>query len=94
MKARLKDCVGIDGFMACLEKCKASDFLQGRVGGSNAFQLGIDFILRDFSFTKIMEGNYDNRAKVPSEINPEDMSIAAMFGQMAKEGDEQERAVN
>jgi hypothetical protein len=83
MKARLKDCGGIDGFMACLEKCKASDFLQGRVGGSNgAFQLGIDFILRDSSFTKIMEGNYDNRKQPEKQKS---ISSASMFFEAARQ---------
>jgi uncharacterized protein YdaU (DUF1376 family) len=85
MKARLKDCGGIDGFMACLEKCKASDFLQGRVGGSNgAFQLGIDFILRDSSFTKIMEGNYDNRKQPEKQKS---MSSASMFFEAARQAE-------
>lgn len=85
MKARLKDCGGIDGFMACLEKCKASDFLQGRVGGSNGtFQLGIDFILRDSSFTKIMEGNYDNRKQPEKQKS---MSSASMFFEAARQAE-------
>jgi len=97
MKGRLKECGGLEGWMIALEKCEASDFLSGRKSGSRGpFKLTIDFLLSQGKFAKVMEGNYDNpkSANGTSEINPEDMSIAAMFGQMAKEGDEQERAVN
>lgn len=97
MKGRLKECGGLEGWMIALEKCEASDFLSGRKSGSRGpFKLTIDFLLSQGKFAKVMEGNYDNPkpANGTSEINPEDMSIAAMFGKMAKEGDEQERSVN
>jgi uncharacterized protein YdaU (DUF1376 family) len=56
LKARIKDCGGWDGWMAALDKVEASSFLCGSTG----WKAGIDFILTDESFTKIMEGNYDN----------------------------------
>jgi hypothetical protein len=97
MKGRLKECGGLEGWMIALEKCEASDFLSGRKSGSRGpFKLTIDFLLSQGKFAKVMEGNYDNpkSASGTSEINPEDMSIAAMFGQMAKEENEQERSMN
>lgn len=97
MKGRLKECGGLEGWMIALEKCEASDFLSGRKSGSRGpFKLTIDFLLSQGKFAKVMEGNYDNpkSANGTSEINPEDMSIAAMFGQMAKEENEQERSMN
>lgn len=59
MKARLKDCGGIDGWRGAMEKAAASDFLCNRA--SKSFSATIDFILQESSFTKLMEGNYDNR---------------------------------
>ena len=53
--ARLKDVGGLDGWEIALGKVEASDFL--RV--SNWF--GLDWMLKPANFTKIMEGNYDNR---------------------------------
>lgn len=97
MKGRLKECGGLEGWMIALEKCEASDFLSGRKSGSRGpFKLTIDFLLSQGKFAKVMEGNYDNpkSANGTSEINPQDMSIAAMFGQMAKEENEQERSMN
>lgn len=59
MKARLADCGGIEGWRAALERAEASDFVNGRT--SHAFRCHIDFLLQQSSFTKLMEGTYDNR---------------------------------
>ena len=55
---RLKDCGGIDGWRAAMDKVAASDFLTGR---KTTWRADFDFILQATSFTKIMEGSYDNR---------------------------------
>lgn len=55
--ARLRDCGGIDGWAIALEKVAASDFCAGR---RSDFKASLDFILQESSFTKLMEGNYDN----------------------------------
>ena len=57
LKARLKDCGGLDGWNAVLGKLEASGFLQGdnRYGWNANF----DFLLQEKSFTRLMEGSYD-----------------------------------
>jgi uncharacterized protein YdaU (DUF1376 family) len=60
LKARLRDCGGIDGWRIAMDKGKASDFLCGRTpkvwNGC-----GFDWITKQANFAKLMEGNYDNR---------------------------------
>lgn len=57
LKKRLEDVGGLDGWKEALRKTEASDFLTGRVNG---FKATLDFLLQEASFTKLMEGNYDN----------------------------------
>ena len=60
LKARLRDCGGIDGWRFAMDKGKASDFLSGRATGSTPATF--DWITKQANFTKMMEGNYDNRS--------------------------------
>lgn len=48
----------IDTFAECFRKVEASDFLTGR---SKDWMAGFDWIMSPSNFTKIMEGNYDNK---------------------------------
>lgn len=58
MRARLKECGGIEGFQVILKDIIGpSDFLMGR---KTDFKVTIDFILTAGNFVKIMEGNYVN----------------------------------
>ncbi len=59
LRARLKDCGGLEGWKVALEKVAASAFLTG--GTERPFHATIDFLLKEEKFTKIMEGAYDNR---------------------------------
>ena len=59
LKKRVQDCGGIDGWNIALEKAVASDFLNNRT--KTNFTNSLDFMLQQSSFTKLMEGNYDNR---------------------------------
>ena len=61
LKARLKECGGIDGWRFAMDKGKASDFLCGRTPKVWT-GCGFDWITKQANFTKLMEGNYDNRA--------------------------------
>lgn len=62
LKARLKDAGGLDGWSLAIKKAEESDFLCGRSGGSRGqFYASFDFLTQASSFTKLMEGNYDNR---------------------------------
>lgn len=55
LKARLKDCGGIEGWKAALAKVAASPFLLGETG----WRADFDFLLQPSSFIKLMEGSYD-----------------------------------
>lgn len=55
--SRLRDCGGLEGWAAAMAKLEASDFCTGR---KTDFKASIDFVLQESSFTKLMEGNYDN----------------------------------
>lgn len=60
LRSRLKDCGGNDGWKAAMGRAEASDFLSGR--SANPWTgFGFDWIAKPANFTKLMEGNYDNR---------------------------------
>jgi hypothetical protein len=59
MRQRLKDCGGLEGFRAALEKVAGSSFLTG--GGDRGWKIDIDSLLQEKTFTRVMEGNYDNQ---------------------------------
>lgn len=58
MKARLADCGGLDGWKDALQKVRESSFLKGE--NNRGWQANIDFMLKESSFTRIMEGTYDH----------------------------------
>ena len=62
LKARLKDCGGVDGWKAALVKVAQSDFLSGRKVGSD-WSVTFDWLVKPSNFTKVMEGNYDKNTK-------------------------------
>lgn len=64
---RLKDCGGLDGWHAALAKVAASNFLTGKV---RDWRADFDFILQAKSFTKIMEGTYDNNRNARPALQP------------------------
>jgi hypothetical protein len=66
LKARLRDCGGIEGWRFAMDKGKASDFLCGKATGTTP--ACFDWITKAANFAKIMEGNYDNRDR-PSPRN-------------------------
>lgn len=59
MRARLKDAGGLEGWVDALDRVKKSPFLMGQTNES--FRMGLDFILQESSFVKLMEGKYDGR---------------------------------
>lgn len=60
------------GFPALFEKVEASDFLTGRRGSWTG--CGFDWILKPANLTKIIEGNYDNKADKPGQPDYTDAS--------------------
>jgi DNA-binding transcriptional regulator YhcF (GntR family) len=59
IRARLKDCGGIDGWRSALARAYRSPFLTGQT--SKPFYASFDWITQPANFTKLMEGNYDER---------------------------------
>lgn len=58
MRDRLKE-VGVDGFALVLAKAEGSEFLTEKWPNFN-----IDWMLKPENFTKLREGNYDNRGAI------------------------------
>ena len=64
IRARLKDVGGLDGWRMALEKAAASPMLCG--ANSRGWIANFDFLTNQSSFTKLMEGNYDQRKSTDS----------------------------
>ncbi len=64
LSARLKECDGLDGWKVAIEKAQASPHCCG--DNDRNWVLTFDFITNQSSFTKLMEGNYDNRDNNPA----------------------------
>lgn len=79
ISARVKEAGGIDGWQIAIGKAAASDFL-GQARPFSGF--GIDWIAKPANFTKIMEGNYDERPNAgPSRGRPSGSSFSQRSGQ-------------
>lgn len=61
LRRRLSECGGIEGWHAALAKVEASSFLTG--GGREGWRADFDFVIQAKSFTKILEGAYDDRPR-------------------------------
>lgn len=63
LKARLAECAGIEGWRHALAKVEASPFLRGERSGNghDRWRASFDFVVTQGNFTKLMEGNYDDR---------------------------------
>jgi len=61
VRGRLKDAGGAEGWEVALAKAEASPFLRGERGG---FSCTFDFLSKQANFTKLMEGNYDERDNI------------------------------
>ncbi|OOY15082.1 hypothetical protein BMI85_16170 [Thioclava sp. DLFJ4-1] len=60
IRARLRDCGGLEGWAVALSRARESDFLCGRTAKPWT-GFGFDWLIKSQNFTKLMEGNYDNR---------------------------------
>lgn len=56
LRARLKECDGLEGWQAALRRAYASDFCREGWKG-----FGFDSLVSQQKFTRLMEGSYDNR---------------------------------
>lgn len=68
LTARLKECGGVDGWAAALQRARASPHLCGQ--NDRGWLANFDFLTRQSSFTKLMEGNYDPATRTNSQRNP------------------------
>ncbi len=60
LKARLAECAGPEGWEVALRKAFESDFCRGRTA-KPWLGFSFDWMIKAANFTKLMEGNYDNR---------------------------------
>ena len=68
LRARLAECGGVEGWEVALRRAFDSDFLRGRTA-KPWMQFGFDWLVRASNFTKLMEGNYDNRDQQPKHAS-------------------------
>lgn len=59
LNARMRDAGGIEGWRAAMSKARASPHLCGQ--NDRGWVASFDFLTKQSSFTKLMEGNYDAR---------------------------------
>lgn len=59
LKARLAECGGLEGWVLALAKARASPLCNGQ--NDRGWTANFDFLTRQSSFAKLMEGNYDAR---------------------------------
>ena len=77
LRARLKDCGGLEGWEDALRRAYASDFCRGRT--PNPWTgFGFDWLAKAANFTKLMEGNYDNRTDSATSNRPENRTDPAL----------------
>lgn len=63
LTSRLKDAGGLQGWIVALEKAKSSPLCTG--DNNRGWVADLDFLLQQKSFTRLMEGSYDNRTHQP-----------------------------
>lgn len=71
LRARLRDVGGIEGIAIAIGKVEASAFLTGRRPGGQGhekWKCTFDFFLKEASFTKLLEGQYDDREGAETEV--------------------------
>jgi len=71
LKARLKDCGGLDGWRVALTRAFESNFCREGWKG-----FGFDSLVSQQKFTRLMEGNYDNRTSENPKSDPQLDAIA------------------
>lgn len=61
LRARLKDCDGLEGWKAALEILSNSNFCKGE--NERGWKADFDFLVKESSFIKLMEGKYNGNNK-------------------------------
>ena len=68
---RIKEVGGMTGWRTALHKVESSGFLTGH--NDRGWRANFDFMLQQSSFTKLMEGVYDNPKGAPRNESPMEM---------------------
>lgn len=76
LRARLAECGGVEGWEVALRRAQESDFLCGRTAKPWS-GFGFDWLTKSANFTKLMEGNYDNRTGA-HHASPGDATLRAI----------------
>lgn len=71
---------GLECWREALTKLGASDFCRGM--NDRGWKADLDFLLQAKSFTRVLEGHYDNRGAIPPPGRP--ISLASAFGSMER----------
>lgn len=79
IKARLKECDGLDGWHIALEKVKAAKWMHDG-SARNGWRVTFDWVIKSENFTKIMEGNYDGNARNGSSQNQSNQQTTSSSG--------------
>lgn len=94
IRQRLNECGGLTGWMDAMGKIRASPFLRG--DNDRNWKANLDFLLRKSSFTRLMEGSYDqqrgrNRAQAASKPSIRDgfEVLDAVFDEAIRRADGQ-----
>ena len=69
LRGRIADAGGIEGWEVALRKAFDSDFCRGRTTKPWT-GFSFDWLIKAANFTKLMEGNYDNRTGGPEAARP------------------------
>lgn len=92
LKRRLKECGGLEGWAEALRKLEASSHCRGN--NDRGWRADLDFLLQAQSFTRLMEGRYDDRkpqqphrqqqttGRVASTAERRERLLHAAFGEM------------
>lgn len=82
-KARMKDCGGFENWLRAIQRAADSDFLSGRKTGTTP--ASFDWLNTASNFTKVMEGNYDNRTdNRPGTSGPSRKGGDRIFDEIAR----------
>lgn len=81
---RIKECGGFEAWKGAIERAAASNFLTGKATGTTP--ASFDWLNNRSNFTKLMEGNYDNRDNNSSGRGPSGTSggMVAAFAAVAE----------
>lgn len=89
LTARLAECGGAEGFSFAMLKAEQSDFLAGRSfrsDGHEHWKPDLDFFLKAKTFTKLMEGGYDNKTGPNRPQSDYQRGLAGLRDSINREG--------